>query len=199
MLEWLYEFPIWCYFSVWKKDLLLMFCLTNKKGLKCTGKRSVWCNKKINTWSSSLVPGTELLKTLGIPWMRMSIVGQQDDSSERWAKIVPGWGLVTRRTNRMIRGSEFSAPTLFQVQRRGGAWDWVPSPSTNVLINCTYKVKAPKQWSLGILQVGEHTHGPGGWHTATPCGRKLLCSGPFWASNYVHLHVAFICSLHDKL
>ena len=42
ILEWLYEFPMWCYFSVWKKDLLLMFCLTNEKGLKCTGKRSVW-------------------------------------------------------------------------------------------------------------------------------------------------------------
>ena len=108
---------------VWIPNVMLLFCLEKRLAFnvlpyKWEGTEMYWEKKCVVEEKNQclvFVPGSwhRAPRSLGMSWIRMSFVSQRDDSSERWAKIVPGWGLVTRKTNYVIRRSEPSAPTFF--------------------------------------------------------------------------------------
>lgn len=69
-----------------------------------------------------------------------------------------------------------------------------------LIINHVYvvkpSIKIPEAGGSENFYIGEHSHVPEGWHTSTPQGQKLLCSGPFQTLPCVFLHLLFICILY---
>lgn len=84
----------------------------------------LWCNKKINIWSLSLIPGTQFLKPWNL-WSEECLL-YTDEMTDGWGPLDSfSIGFSCQKAQGLIRGFELSALPALTSREPRGAGDWV--------------------------------------------------------------------------